>query len=243
MGTVAPEPGFLAGLRTLCNREGIVLIFDEVMTGFRLAPGGAQAIYGVRPDLTCLGKIIGGGLPVAAYGGRADLMDRVSPAGPIYQAGTLSGNPLAMVAGLWSLARLKPALYKKLAAMTQTLAAGLADAAREAGVAVQVNAVGSMITPFFTNTRVRDFDTAVTSDTAAFGRFFRSMLEGGIYLPPSQFEAWFCLGRTHHEGYREDHCDRTHRNARGGTAFEQVGGQAEAWPHNCVWCLVVGPGF
>jgi glutamate-1-semialdehyde 2,1-aminomutase len=191
MGTVAPDAGFLAGLRAVCDREGIVLIFDEVMTGFRLAAGGAQAIYKVRPDLTCLGKIIGGGLPVAAYGGRAALMDRVSPAGPIYQAGTLSGNPLAMTAGLWSLARLKPALYKKLAALTQSLAAGLANAARDANVALQVNAVGSMITPFFTSVRVRDFESAVTSDTQAFGVFFRAMLNAGVYLPPSQFEAWF----------------------------------------------------
>jgi glutamate-1-semialdehyde 2,1-aminomutase len=194
MGTVAPEPGFLEGLRALCDREGILLIFDEVMTGFRVAPGGAQAVYGIRPDLTCLGKIVGGGLPVAAYGGRADLMDRVSPAGPIYQAGTLSGNPLAMVAGLWSLRRLTSDLYKKLAAHGERLAAGLADAAREAGVPVHVNAVGSMVTPFFTSTRVRDFDTAVTSDTKAFGVFFRAMLQGGIYLPPSQFEAWFISG-------------------------------------------------
>ncbi|HUE85049.1 MAG TPA: glutamate-1-semialdehyde 2,1-aminomutase [Vicinamibacterales bacterium] len=194
MGAVLPEPGFLEGLRALTQAHGIVLIFDEVMTGFRVAPGGAQALYDITPDLTCLGKIVGGGLPVAAYGGRADLMDRVSPAGPIYQAGTLSGNPLAMVAGLWSLERLNRTLYRKLAAMGQTLAAGLADAAREAGVPLQVNALGSMITPFFTAERVRDFRTALTSDTAAFGVFFREMLARGIYLPPSQFEAWFISG-------------------------------------------------
>lgn len=191
MGTVLPDPGFLEGLRTLCTDAGALLIFDEVMTGFRLARGGAQQVYRVTPDLTCLGKIIGGGLPVAAYGGRADLMDRVSPSGPIYQAGTLSGNPLAMVAGLWSLKRLTPALYRKLAAAGERLAAGLADAARAAGVPVQVNAIGSMITPFFTASRVRDYASATTADTAAFGRFFRGMLEHGIYLPPSQFEAWF----------------------------------------------------
>ena len=194
MGTVLPEPGFLSGLRSLCGAHGIMLIFDEVMTGFRLAAGGAQQLYSVTPDLTCLGKIIGGGLPVAAYGGRADLMDRVSPAGPIYQAGTLSGNPLAMVAGLWSLKQLNATLYRRLAALGQALAAGLADAAREAGVAVQVNALGSMITPFFTSERVRDFRSAVTADTAAFGVFFRAMLQQGIYLPPSQFEAWFISG-------------------------------------------------
>jgi glutamate-1-semialdehyde 2,1-aminomutase len=191
MGTVLPEPGFLAGLRSLTTANGIVLIFDEVMTGFRVAAGGAQALYGVTPDLTCLGKIIGGGLPVAAYGGRADLMDRVSPAGPIYQAGTLSGNPLAMVAGLWSLKRLNRTLYRKLAGLGHALAAGLADAARDAGVPVQVNALGSMLTPFFTAERVRDFRSALTADSAAFGVFFREMLAQGIYLPPSQFEAWF----------------------------------------------------
>ena len=191
MGTVLPESGFLEGLRSLTAANGIVLIFDEVMTGFRLAAGGAQALYGVTPDLTCLGKIIGGGLPVAAYGGRGDLMDRVSPAGPIYQAGTLSGNPLAMAAGLWSLERLNRTLYRKLAGMGHTLAAGLADAARDAGVPLQVNALGSMLTPFFTAERVRDFRSALTADSAAFGVFFREMLAQGIYLPPSQFEAWF----------------------------------------------------
>ena len=194
MGTVLPEPGFLSGLRTLCDMHGSLLIFDEVMTGFRVAAGGAQQLYGVVPDLTCLGKILGGGLPVAAYGGRADLMDRVSPAGPIYQAGTLSGNPLAMAAGIWSLKRLNRALYRKLAALGQDLASGLAEAARDAGVPMQINALGSMITPFFTSERVRDFHTAVTSDTAAFGVFFREMLDRGIYLPPSQFEAWFISG-------------------------------------------------
>jgi glutamate-1-semialdehyde 2,1-aminomutase len=191
MGTVLPEPGFLEGLRSLTTSNGIVLIFDEVMTGFRVAASGAQALYGVTPDLTCLGKIVGGGLPVAAYGGRADLMDRVSPAGPIYQAGTLSGNPLAMAAGLWSLKRLNRSLYRKLAGLGQTLAAGLADAARDAGVPLQVNALGSMLTPFFTTGRVRDFRSALTADSAAFGVFFREMLARGVYLPPSQFEAWF----------------------------------------------------
>jgi glutamate-1-semialdehyde 2,1-aminomutase len=194
MGTVLPEPGFLQGLRTLCDAHDSLLIFDEVMTGFRVAAGGAQALYGIRPDLTCLGKIIGGGLPVAAYGGRADLMDRVSPAGPIYQAGTLSGNPLAMVAGLWSLKRLNRTLYRKLSALGHALAAGLADAAREASVPLQVNAMGSMLTPFFTAARVRDFRSAVSADTAAFGVFFHEMLVRGIYLPPSQFEAWFVSG-------------------------------------------------
>jgi glutamate-1-semialdehyde 2,1-aminomutase len=194
MGTVLPEPGFLQGLRRLCDEHQSLLIFDEVMTGFRVAPGGAQALYGITPDLTCLGKIIGGGLPVAAYGGRADLMDRVSPAGPIYQAGTLSGNPLAMVAGLWSLKRVNRALYRKLSALGHALASGLADAARDAHVPLQVNAMGSMITPFFTAERVRDYASALSSDTAAFAMFFREMLTRGIYLPASQFEAWFISG-------------------------------------------------
>ena len=172
----------------------MLLIFDEVMTGFRVAAGGAQALLGVTPDLTCLGKIVGGGLPVAAYGGIAGVMDMVSPAGPVYQAGTLSGNPLAMVAGIWSLEHLSRGLYRRLSAMGQTLAAGLAEAAREAGVALQVNAIGSMVTPFFTTERVRDFKSAVTADTAAFAVFFNAMLDRGIYLPPSQFEAWFLSG-------------------------------------------------
>jgi len=194
MGVVLPQPGFLQGLRAICDRNGILLVFDEVMTGFRLAPGGAQQAFGVRPDLTCLGKIIGGGLPVAAYGGRADVMDQVSPAGPVYQAGTLSGNPLAMTAGLWSLKGLTPALYRRLAAMGQTLAEGLASAAREAGVPLQINAMGSMITPFFTDVPVRDFDSATTSNTKSFGVFFNAMLDRGVYLPPSQFESWFLSG-------------------------------------------------
>ncbi|MGH9176391.1 MAG: glutamate-1-semialdehyde 2,1-aminomutase, partial [Vicinamibacterales bacterium] len=194
MGTVLPEPGFLHGLRSICDRAGILLIFDEVMTGFRLAAGGAQELYGVRPDLTCLGKIVGGGMPVGAYGGRGDVMDLVSPSGPVYQAGTLAGHPLAMAAGLWSLQRLTPALYRRLSARGFALAAGLADAAREAGVPLLVNAIGSMMTPFFTAERVTDFKTAVTADVRAFGLFFRAMLGRGIYLPPSQFEAWFVSG-------------------------------------------------
>jgi glutamate-1-semialdehyde 2,1-aminomutase len=194
MGVVLPEPGFLKGLRALCSRQGMLLIFDEVMTGFRVAPGGAQDLLDVTPDLTCLGKIIGGGLPVAAYGGTATVMDMVSPAGPVYQAGTLSGNPLAMVAGMWSLERLSRGLYRKLSSMGESLAAGLADAARAAGVALQVNAMGSMVTPFFTTQRVRDFKSALSADTAAFAVFFNAMLERGIYLPPSQFEAWFLSG-------------------------------------------------
>jgi glutamate-1-semialdehyde 2,1-aminomutase len=191
MGLVPPADGFLAGLRTLCDTHGALLIFDEVISGFRAAPGGAQGRFAIRPDLTCLGKIIGGGLPVGAYGGRADLMNMVSPAGPVYQAGTLSGNPLAMTAGLWSLAQLTPGLYRQLAGLGSKLAAGLADAARDAGVALQVNAFGSLLTPFFTDQPVRDYRSATSARTEQYARFFRSMLARGIYLPPSQFEAWF----------------------------------------------------
>ena len=191
IGVVPPADGFLRGLREICTAEGALLIFDEVITGFRASSGGAQGLSGVRPDLTCLGKIIGGGLPVGAYGGRADLMDLVSPAGPVYQAGTLSGNPLAMTAGLWCLERLTPALYTTLAALGLRLAAGLADAARAAGVALQVNAFGSVLTPFFTDAPVRDYRSAVGADTDRYATFFRGLIERGIYPPPSQFEAWF----------------------------------------------------
>ena len=191
MGLVAPADGFLASLRQLCTSHGAALIFDEVISGFRAGAGGAQKVFGVTPDLTCLGKIIGGGLPVGAYGGRADLMSLVSPAGPVYQAGTLSGNPLAMTAGIWCLDRLTPRLYRQLASLTTRLAAGLADAARDAGVAVQVNAFGSLLTPFFTDRAVRDFVSATSANTDHYGRFFRGMLGRGIYPPPSQFEAWF----------------------------------------------------
>jgi len=191
MGLVPPVDGFLQGLRNLCDREGMLLVFDEVISGFRASAGGAQRLYDVRPDLTCLGKIIGGGLPVGAYGGRIALMDLVAPAGPVYQAGTLSGNPLAMTAGLWSLEQLSPRLYKHLAKLGAELAHGLADAARAASVALQVNAFGSLLTPFFTDRPVRDYESALASDTAAYGRFFRGMLARGIYPPPSQFEAWF----------------------------------------------------
>jgi glutamate-1-semialdehyde 2,1-aminomutase len=194
MGVVPPRDGFLQGLRAICDSEGIVLIFDEVISGFRAAAGGAQQIFGIRPDLTCLGKIIGGGLPVGAYGGRASLMGLVSPAGPVYQAGTLSGNPLAMTAGLWSLGELSPKLYRQLAKLGAQLAAGFAEAARDAGVPLQVNAFGSVVTPFFTARPVRDLASAMTSDTNRYAAFFRGMLARGVYPPPSQFEAWFISG-------------------------------------------------
>jgi glutamate-1-semialdehyde 2,1-aminomutase len=202
IGVVPPADDFLTGLRDRCTRSGSLLIFDEVISGFRASAGGAQAIFDVRPDLTCLGKIIGGGLPVGAYGGRAPIMDMVAPAGPVYQAGTLSGNPVAMTAGLWALKRLSPKLYRDLAARGSKLAAGLADAARDAGVAVQVNAFGSLLTPFFTSTPVRDYQSALAADTTAYATFFRGMLRRGIYPPPSQFEAWF-LSAAHSDAHIE----------------------------------------
>jgi glutamate-1-semialdehyde 2,1-aminomutase len=191
MGVVAPREGFLEGLRTITAREGALLVFDEVISGFRAAAGGAQQLFGVGPDLTCLGKIIGGGLPVGAYGGRADVMELVAPSGPVYQAGTLSGNPLAMTAGLWCLGELSPKLYRHLARLGAALASGLAEAARAAGVPLQVNAFGSLVTPFFTSQPVRDYPSAAAADTAAYAAFFRGLLARGVYPPPSQFEAWF----------------------------------------------------
>jgi glutamate-1-semialdehyde 2,1-aminomutase len=191
MGVVPPAQGFLSGLRDRCTRAGVLLIFDEVISGFRAAPGGAQQVYGVAPDLTCLGKIIGGGLPVGAYGGRADIMALVAPDGPVYQAGTLSGNPVAMTAGLWALGRLTPALYRDLARRGTMLAEGLADAARHAGVPLHVIAFGSLLTPFFTGSPVRDYESALKANTSAYAAFFRGLLARGVYPPPSQFEAWF----------------------------------------------------
>jgi glutamate-1-semialdehyde 2,1-aminomutase len=193
MGTVTPAPGYLEGLRKICDRNGIVLIFDEVMTGFRLAQGGAQELYGVIPDLTTLGKIIGGGLPVGAYGGKREIMDVVSPSGPVYQAGTLSGNPLAMAAGMAMLRYLKanPGVYPYLNDITTYIATGLRKQWNEAGYAFQVNQVGSMFTLFFNTSHVVDFDSAKTSDTIKFGKYFQAMLSEGIYLAPSQYEAMF----------------------------------------------------
>jgi glutamate-1-semialdehyde 2,1-aminomutase len=194
MGVVLPEPRFLPGLRELCTRHRIVLVFDEVISGFRAGKSGAQGWSGVTPDLTCLGKIIGGGLPVGAYGGREDLMRLVAPSGPVYQAGTLSGNPLAMTAGLWSLKQLSKHLYRHLSDLGMRLTEGLADAARGAGVPLQVNGLGSVLTPFFTSTPVRNYQSALRADTARYGAFFRAMLARGVYPPPSQFEAWFLSG-------------------------------------------------
>jgi glutamate-1-semialdehyde 2,1-aminomutase len=192
MGLVLPQPGYLEGLREITRKHGTVLIFDEVMSGFRCAFGGAQAIYGITPDLTCLGKIVGGGLPAAAFGGRAEIMQKLAPLGPVYQAGTLSGNPIAMAAGLAAIGILaRPGTYERLNELGQKLETGLAAAAAAANVPVQINRIGSMITVFFTATPVTDYATAKTSDTARFGAFFRGMREAGVFLPPSQFEAMF----------------------------------------------------
>jgi len=191
MGVVPPAPGFLEGLRSLADSKKALLIFDEVISGFRIGKGGAQAHYGVMPDLTCLGKIIGGGLPVGAYGGRAAIMDLVSPSGPVYQAGTLSGNPLAMTAGIWALSQLSVPLYKKLATLATRLANGLSQAARDAHVPLHVNGMGSVLTPFFIDRVVTDYNSATSADTGAYATFFQSMLDQGIYPPPSQFEGWF----------------------------------------------------
>ena len=193
-GTIAPLPGYLEALRAICTREGALLIFDEVMTGFRVALGGAQALYGVTPDMTTLGKIIGGGLPVGAFGGRAEIMDLLAPLGPVYQAGTLSGNPLAMAAGIAQISTLLregDAFYEALGETTRRIAEGVADAAREAGIAVSTGRVGSMFTWFFQDGPVHNFEDASRSDTALFGCFHRGMLERGVWLPPSQYEAAF----------------------------------------------------
>jgi len=191
MGTVPPEPGFLEGLRKTCSGYGSLLIFDEVMTGFRVARGGAQQLYSIKPDITAFGKIIGGGLPVGAYGGRADLMSMVAPEGPVYQAGTLSGNPLAMAAGLQTLRLLDEAVYEKLEQLSGMLEEGLKVGADNAGVPVTVQRIGSMITLFFTDKPVRNLDDASSADHDRFAKFFTRMLQSGIHLPPSGYEAWF----------------------------------------------------
>ena len=193
MGVIAGEPPFLEGLRDLCSTYGALLIFDEVMTGFRVHPRGAQGLYGVRPDLTTFGKVIGGGLPVGAYGGRRELMEQVAPLGPVYQAGTLSGNPLAMAAGLATLQRCDETLYARLEDLGQALEAGLQDVAERHG-GVTVNRVGSMFTLFFTDGPVRTYADVLRCDLQAFGRLFHVALEQGLYLPPAQFEAAFISG-------------------------------------------------
>ncbi|GIW76880.1 MAG: glutamate-1-semialdehyde 2,1-aminomutase [Phycisphaerae bacterium] len=195
MGLIPPEPGYLQGLRSLCDQNGALLLFDEVMTGFRVTWGGAQVLYDVKPDLTCLGKIIGGGLPVGAYAGPKKIMQKVSPSGPVYQAGTLSGNPLAMSCGLATLELLREAdCYQRLEKISAQLAHGLANAAEKSRVPLTVNRVGSMVCPFFVKEAgkvVRNYSDATACDTEKFARFFHIMLDLGVYLPPSQFETWF----------------------------------------------------
>ena len=195
MGTVLPGPGYLQGLRDACDRHGALLILDEVITGFRLALGGAQERFGVRADITCLGKIIGGGLPVGAFGARREIMRELAPVGPCYQAGTLSGNPLATTAGLTTLAALaRPGVYERLEESGRALEAAIV----ESGAPVTVNRIGSVLTPFFTDGPVTDYASATTSDTDAYGRFARALLDEGVSPPPSQFECWF-TGLTHGE--------------------------------------------
>ena len=215
MGCVPPEAGFLDGLRELCDRIGALLIFDEVMTGFRVAPGGAQERFGVRPDLTTLGKIVGGGLPVGAYGGPTELMSQVAPDGPVYQAGTLSGNPLATAAGLATLDVIRgdPDLYDRLEALTDRLGRGLTERARDAGIEACWNGVGAMGSLFFVAGPVRDWPGAAAADRERYGRFFHAMLDGGIYLAPSPFEAWFVSA-----AHTDADVDRTLEAAR--AAFE-----------------------
>ncbi len=193
MGLCLPNPGYLQGLRDICTQEGIILIFDEVMTGFRLAKGGAQELYGVTPDMTTLGKIIGGGMPVGAYGGKKEIMEFVSPAGPVYQAGTLSGNPIAMAAGLSMLHYLNshPEIYSRLNEIGIQVAAGLSSINQSLGHDLTINQLGSMYSLFFTEDSVLDFETAKKSDTVLFGKYFQAMLHRGIYLAPSQFESLF----------------------------------------------------
>ena len=206
MGCVPPQPGYLEGLRAITAREGTLLIFDEVMTGFRVAFGGASELYNIKPDLTTLGKIIGGGLPVGAYGGPAKIMDMIAPVGPVYQAGTLSGNPLAMAAGIATLCQLKAnreQFYKQLDKMSGNLVAGITTAAKEAGVTMTANRVGSMFTFFFADQQVTDWQSASTCDTAKFGRFHGALLDAGVWLPPSQFEAAF-LSIAHTKGDIDD---------------------------------------
>ena len=202
MGCVPPAPGYLEALRAITSRDKALLIFDEVMTGFRLAYGGAQELYAIQPDLTTMGKIIGGGLPVGAYGGSSEIMDLIAPLGPVYQAGTLSGNPLAMAAGYATLSYLREHkdVYAKLDKLAGEVVAEVAVAAKDAGVTMCHNRVGSMFTWFFAAGPVTDWTSAAESDTEAFGRFFRAMIENGIYLPPSQFEAAFMsAAHTEHD--------------------------------------------
>jgi glutamate-1-semialdehyde 2,1-aminomutase len=204
MGLVLPASGFLEGLRRVTSAHDALLVFDEVMTGFRVALGGAQALFDVAPDLTCVGKVMGGGLPAAAYGGRADLMRLVAPAGSVYQAGTLSGNPLAMAAGIVTLRRLgEPGVYDRLSRVARTAAAAVKSEAERAGIPVQAAAIGGMWGFFFTQTAVIDYETAKRSDTGLYARFFHACLDEGVYLAPSQFEAAF-VSTAHDEAVLEE---------------------------------------
>jgi glutamate-1-semialdehyde 2,1-aminomutase len=215
MGVVPPEPGFLPAVRRAADENGALLVFDEVITGFRVARGGAQEHYGINPDLTIMGKIIGGGLPAAAYGGRREYMERIAPAGDVYQAGTLSGNPLAVAAALSTLSRLSPTAYQELAATTDALATGLGEAAENAGRVVQVQSLPGLLTVFFSERPVHDYAAAAGSDTEAYGAWCRALLARGIYPPPSQFESWFpSLAHT------EAHVERT--VAAAADAFEEI---------------------
>jgi glutamate-1-semialdehyde 2,1-aminomutase len=205
MGLVPPAAGFLESLREVTEKHGVILIFDEVMTGFRVAYGGAQTLYGITPDLTCFGKIIGGGLPVGAYGGKKEIMSQIAPQGPVYQAGTLSGNPIAMIAGIATLEQLKKeGVYESLAEKSKRLATGLAEAARKSDIAARVDHVGSMLGMFFTDRDVTDFEAAKTCDLDRFSAFYQGMRQSGIYLAPSQFEVLF-LSAAH----TDEHIDAT----------------------------------
>ncbi len=208
MGVVPPKEGFLKFLREITQKNGSLLIFDEVITGFRLSKGGAQELFGIEPDITCLGKILGGGMPVGAYGGRREIMSQVAPEGPVYQAGTLSGNPVAMVCGVETLKELRDKEpYPQLEARMKQLSEGVGKILGDKGIPHRINVVGSMMTVFFTDREVFDFESAKSSDTELFGRFFRKLLEKGVLIPPSQFEAWF-VGTAHEEKHIEEALER-----------------------------------
>ncbi len=211
MGVVPPEEGFLQFLREITREYGTLLIFDEVITGFRLAKGGAQELFGVEPDITCLGKVLGGGMPVGAYGGGKEIMSQVAPEGPVYQAGTLSGNPVAMVAGVQTLKELRDREpYEELDRKMERLSEGVAGLLKDKGIAHRINRVGSMMTLFFTDREVRDFASAKTSDTELFAKFFRKLLDNGVLIPPSQFEAWF-VSTAHEERDIDEALERISR--------------------------------
>ncbi len=208
MGVVPPRGDFLKFLRDITRRYGTLLIFDEVITGFRLSKGGAQELFGVEPDITCLGKVLGGGMPVGAYGGKKEIMSQIAPEGPVYQAGTLSGNPVAMVAGVETLKELRDKEpYQELERKMKRLSEGVGEILREKGIAHRINTIGSMMTVFFTDREVYDFASAKTSDTEFFGRFFRKLLEKGVLIPPSQFEAWF-VSTAHEDRHIDEALER-----------------------------------